>query len=100
MSSKLWSFAPLLKPQLVKRIGAATFAALLMHALSTTAAPLDPLGPEMTARYPAITVPQATRTPVLDGKVNEGEYGPIAGLHDLITIAGDDKGTAAPLQTR
>ena len=90
----------LLKPQIVQRLGAATFAALLLHALASAAAPLDPLGPEMTARYPAITVPQTTRTPVLDGKINEGEYGPITALPDLVTLVGDDKGTAAPLPTR
>lgn len=60
----------------------------------------DPLGPQMTARWPAITVPVNTRQPSLDGRVNKGEYGAIAALEELVTIMGDDKGVAAPHPTK
>lgn len=63
-------------------------------------APADPLGSEMTARYPAVTVPLNTKEPKLDGRVQKGEYAAIAGLHDLVTITGDDKGVAGPHPTK
>lgn len=49
------------------------------------AAPPDPLGSEMTARYPVITVPAGKSW---------------AELHDLVTILGNDKGIAGPNPTR
>jgi len=86
----------------MKRAKIATLIGLIAATLAgvSVAAPLDPLGPEMTARYPAVTVPVNTREPSLDGRVSKGEYGGIAALQDLVTIMGDDKGVAGPHSTK